>query len=352
MVGNEQVRPPAFANKEKYMYNGTKVLDVHGHVSTPAATRGYGFSLMASNTARRSPVFSGKDSISEEQYRNAAQRHVTIMDERDIDVQLIGPRPYTQMGFMAPHLIPAWTEYTNDTIAQQCQMFPDRFVGAAMLPQDSDKPDTKHVLAEMDRCVNEFGFQAVYVGPDPKGLRTTPGMHEEYWYDLYAHCEELQIPIVVHGTNCQDPRHAPVPQNYQLGFMMEQFLANQLLSHTDVFKRFPGLRVVICHCGGALDRFIKTDSHLGQEDYSNNLFYDTCAYDLIFLEAAIKQRGVNRMLFGTEAPGSGSAIRPETGRSGDYLLEEIAKFDFLTDADRVDLIYNNIVKVFPGLAKI
>jgi predicted TIM-barrel fold metal-dependent hydrolase len=177
-------------------------------------------------------------------------------------------------------------------------------------------------------------------------------MHEAYWNDLYAHCEELQIPIIVHGTNCQDPRHAPVPQNYQIGFMMEQFLANQLLSHTDVFKRFPGLRVVICHCGGALDRFIKTDSHLGQEDYSSNLFYDTCAYDLIFLEAAIKQRGVNRMLFGTEAPGSGGAIRPETGRSGDYLLEEIAKFDFLTDEDRIDLIYNNIVKVFPGLAKI
>jgi len=231
-------------------------------------------------------------------------------------------------------------------------MFPDRFVGAAMLSQDSDASDTTHCLAEMDRCVKEFGFQAVYVGPDPKGLRTTPGMHEPYWYPLYAHCEELGIPIIIHGTNCQDPRHAPVPQNYQLGFMMEQFLANQLPNHTDVFNRFRGLRVVICHCGGALDRFIKTDGHLGQEDYSENLFYDTYAYDLIFLEAAISQRGVNRMCYGSEAPGRGSAIRPETGRLGDYLIEEIEKFALLTEEDRVDIFNRNPLKVFPGLAKL
>jgi predicted TIM-barrel fold metal-dependent hydrolase len=133
---------------------------------------------------------------------------------------------------------------------------------------------------------------------------------------------------------------------------MEQYLANQLLSHTDVFKRFPELRVVICHCGGALDRFIKTDMHIGQEDYSNNLFYDTCAYDLIYLEAAIKQRGVNRMLFGSEAPGSGDAIRPETGRSSDYLVEEIAKLDFLTEDDRIAMMNRNVVRVFPGLEKL
>jgi predicted TIM-barrel fold metal-dependent hydrolase len=256
------------------------------------------------------------------------------------------------MGFMAPHLLPCWSEYVNDQIAKQVELFPERFVGAVSLPMDSDAEDTSHVLPELDRCVTEYGFQAVYVGPDPKGLRTTPGMNERWWDPLYERCQTLGTPIIVHGTNNQDPRHAPLPANYQIGFLMEQYLANQLLSHTDVFKRFPELRVVICHCGGALDRFIKTDMHIGQEDYSNNLFYDTCAYDLVYLEAAIRQRGVNRMLFGSEAPGSGDAIRPETGRSSDYLVEEIAKLDFLTEDDRIAMMNRNVVRVFPGLEKL
>jgi hypothetical protein len=48
-------------------------------------------------------------------------------------------------------------------------------------------------------------------------------------------------------------------------------------------------RVIICHCGGALDRFIPNDDrHIAQKDLSQNLFYDTCGYDVNFLEAALK----------------------------------------------------------------
>ena len=46
-----------------------------------------------------------------------------------------------------------------------------------------------------------------------------------------------------------------------------------------MFERFPELRVIVCHCGGGLDRFTKTDPHLPQKDLSKNLFFDTCAYD-------------------------------------------------------------------------
>jgi hypothetical protein len=32
--------------------------------------------------------------------------------------------------------------------------------------------------------VGEYGFVAAYVSPDPAGRRSTPGMHEAYWYPL------------------------------------------------------------------------------------------------------------------------------------------------------------------------
>ncbi len=335
------------------MYHDIPVFDVHGHVSVPFAANSLAVLMMGSNTPMPSPIgqpAAGPAQVTVADFRAAAEDHVRYLDERQIDVQLIGPRPFLTLGWMEPHLLPAWTTYVNDMIYQQCSFFPDRFLGACQLPQLSDAADLSGCIGELNRCVSEYGFAAAYVSPDPSGRRTTPGMHEPYWYPLYERCQELDIPIIVHGTNSLDPRYRVVPHNYQLGFVTEQYLAGQFLSHGDVFDRFAGLRVIICHCGGALDRFIPSDHHLAQKDLSANLFYDTCAYDLIFLEAAIRQRGADRMLFGTEAPGSGRAVRPETGRTSDDLVPVIGGLGFLSEQDKKKIFHENPVRVVPGFA--
>jgi hypothetical protein len=43
----------------------------------------------------------------------------------------------------------------------------------------------------------------------------------------------------------------------------EEYVAIPLDGGTHVFDRFPRLRVIICHCGGSLDRRIKTVSGRG-----------------------------------------------------------------------------------------
>jgi predicted TIM-barrel fold metal-dependent hydrolase len=336
------------------VYHDIPVLDVHGHVTVPQAANTFLVLMLGSNTPMASPIgqpAAGPAGVTVEDFRAAAAGHAKYMDDRNIDVQVIGPRPFLTMGWMEPHLVPAWSRYVNDMIHQQCTFFPDRFLGACALPQLSDAPDISHCIDELNRCVTEYGFVAAYASPDPAGRRTTPGMNDPYWFPLYKRCQELDIPVIVHGTNALDPRYRVVPHNYQLGFLTEQYLAGQFLSHGDVFERFPELRVIICHCGGALDRFIPTDHHLAQKDLSRNLFYDTCGYDLIFLEAAIRQRGVGRMVFGTEAPGSGRAVRPETGRTCDDLVPVIGDFGFLSEDDKKKIFTENPARVVPGLAK-
>jgi len=337
------------------VYQDIPVLDVHGHVTVPQAANSFLVMMLGSNTAMPSPIgqpAAGPAGVTPDEFRAAAAGHAKYMDDRNIDVQIIGPRPFLTMGWMEPHLVPAWSRYVNDMIHQQCTFFPDRFLGACALPQLSDAQDISHCIDELNRCVTEYGFVAAYASPDPAGRRTTPGMHEPYWFPLYERCQELDIPIIVHGTNALDPRFGVVPHNYQLGFLTEQYLAGQFLSHGDVFERFPELRVIICHCGGALDRFIPTDHHLAQKDLTRNLFYDTCGYDLVFLEAAIRQRGVGRMVFGSEAPGSGRAVRPETGRTSDDLVPVIGDFGFLSEDDKKKIFNENPARVVPGLAKI
>ena len=344
------------------MYNGEKVLDIHGHHSTPAQFRAYAYNLIALRTP------TGGLKISDEAMGEAMTRHLTIMDERSVDVQFISPRPVAMMHWEQPNLVEHWTKTTNDVIHQTCRLHPTRFRGVAQLPQVSVSyaPDTSNCVEELERSVKELGFIAATVNPDPAGDRKTPGMNDPYWFPLYEKAQELKTPLIVHASISRDPRLAIIPHNYQYNFMTEQSLATLLLEHSDVFTRYPELKVIICHCGGTLSRFIpraqssgiagggsvgisssQPAAHAEQHEWSDNLFFDTCSYDQDFLETALKQRGVDQMMFGTEAPGSGTGVlNPDTGKPADDMVPVIDRISFLTAEDKRKLFRDNTLRVF------
>ena len=70
------------------------------------------------------------------------------------------------------------------------------------------------------------------------------------------------------------------------------------------------------------------------------------------LEATIKQKTAKQMLFGTEAPGSGGAKRPESGRPGDDLVPVIGEIDFLSTEDRHGIFHDNAYNAVPLLKKV
>src|SRR5262249_28274936 len=130
---------------------------------------------------------------------------------------------------------------------------PDRFLGIAQLPQSSTL-DTSNCVAELSRCVEELGFVGALVNPDPAGDRQTPGMNAEYWFPLYDRAQALDAPLIVHPSISRDPRLAIIPHSYQYNNVTEEALAVLLLEHSGVFETFPRLKIVVCHCGGALNR--------------------------------------------------------------------------------------------------
>lgn len=121
-----------------------------------------------------------------------------------------------------------------------------------------------------------------------------------------------------------------------------------MLENGDVSGRYPKLRQVASKASAvAVQAPVKID-----ESLNHNLFFDTCAYDPWTLSTAIRQRGAARMVFGTESPGSGSAIvNPLTGKPADDILATIDTFDFVDKKQQRDVVHYNAQRVFPLLVR-
>ena len=131
------------------------------------------------------------------------------MDERGIDLTIFSPRA----SFMAHHIgdfetSAAWAAICNELCHRVSRLFPDRFVGAAMLPQ-SPGVDPASCIPELERCVEEYGFVGINLNPDPSGGHwTSPPLTDRHWYPLYEKMVEHEIPAMIHvSTSCNPCFH-------------------------------------------------------------------------------------------------------------------------------------------------
>ncbi len=288
--------------------------------------------------------------MTDESFEAPIRRHLQAMDERNIDIQLISNHPVHMWHWETPEVQQIWCRTVNDAIAQKVRLRPDRFIGVGQLPQNAQL-ETSTCVAELEYCINELGFVGVMVNPDPGADHTAPGMQYEYWYPLYEKAEALGATLMIHASIWRNPALKGIPHHYQINNAMSEFLAGLALEHSDVFKTFPNLKVFISHCGGALNRFAPEDKihTYGRMPLPDNLFYDTCVYDIDFLATGIKQHGAHRILFGTEAPGAGGITVRADGRKSDDLVPVIDSLDFLTPDQKLDIFSRNALRFFPLL---
>ncbi|HEY4282951.1 MAG TPA: amidohydrolase family protein [Chthoniobacterales bacterium] len=74
-----------------------------------------------------------------------------------------------------------WASACNKLIHRVCGLFPRNFIGAGMLPQ-SPNVSPKNCIAELERCVRDYGFVGVNLNPDPSGgYWTAPPLSDRYW---------------------------------------------------------------------------------------------------------------------------------------------------------------------------
>jgi aminocarboxymuconate-semialdehyde decarboxylase len=200
----------------------------------------------------------------------------------------------------------------NDAAAELRRAHPETIaVLATVTPYDAGS------RGELDRCLDDLGAVGVVIDSSWQGQFYDEPACEWFW----EYCERRDVPIFIH------PPMLPYGYDLMTRYKLEETVGRPAdtamtaarLICSGVFDRYPGLRILLAHMGGALLPTIgRLDMgyRLGYEglpegqaavcerfpsDYlRTNLWVDTMGFNRAHTAAVIEAFGSDRVLLGTD----------------------------------------------------
>ena len=222
------------------------------------------------------------------------------------------------------------SKLANDGLAELVTNYPDRFVAAAAcLPMNN----IDAALDETDRAIKDLKLKGVQIYTPVNGKP----LDLPKFMPLYEKMASYDLPIWIHPT-----KDATIPDYvnesfskysiFQLfGWPFETTAAMTRLVFSGIFEKYPGVKFLTHHCGGMVPYFdhriitakefteVNLKGNLGSDlkrhpiDYYRMFYTDTAnAGTTPGLMCAYAFFGVERMLFGTDAPYDGGDGDPST----------------------------------------
>ncbi len=199
-------------------------------------------------------------------------------------------------------------QIVNDGFARIKNERSDWFTALATLPLND--PETS--VIEFERAFNDLGFKGVMVFSNINGI----ALSDRRFWPLYEKASDLKAVFYIHPNF---PVGVEAMTEYWLmpliGFTFDTTLAAAKLVFSGVVEKFPGIRWVLAHLGGAipylaerLDRgyfaFKECREHISKppSEYLKEFYYDTVNFDLKALKLAIDFAGADHLLAGSDYP--------------------------------------------------
>jgi predicted TIM-barrel fold metal-dependent hydrolase len=203
-----------------------------------------------------------------------AVSQVEAMDAEGLDLAVLFPsRGLFVLGLdsvemmgtdgLEPDFAAAIARAYNDWLHDFTSHAPERMFGAAMVAPH----DVAAAVAEARRCVEGYGFKAVFLAP---GCINRRPWHHPAYDPLWEECERLNVPIAFHGggqTYLTPDFSLQVFDKLMMWHTFSQPLgimaAAVSLCSGGVLERFPKLRVALLegNCGWAPWLFHRLDEH-------------------------------------------------------------------------------------------
>lgn len=286
------------------------IVDVHNHYYPPefiAAIAKGPSAYRVEKDAEGNPVLvsPGDRNFVVRGHRDIAYRE-EVLENAGIDKQVLTlTAPGTTLE--APARSAYLASLVNDALAQIVEERGRRFAALATLPLN----DPAASEAEFDRIVS-LGFRGCMVYGSIAGV---PLYDRRYW-GLWERASAAGAVMHIHPNY---PPGVEAMQEYWLmplvGFMFDTTLAAAGLVFSGVVERFPGIKWVLGHLGGAipylaerLDRGFeaypecRTNIQELPSSYLRRFYYDTVNFDSACLELAVRFAGAAQLLAGSDYP--------------------------------------------------
>lgn len=245
-----------------------------------------------------------------------AARRLDDMAADDIDMQVISPMPELLSHWFPSDDADALCQHVNEGIAALCGAHPRHFIGIGMVPMQ----DAALAVRRLDE-VRSLGLRGVEIGTHVNGV----ALGDARLHDIYAAAEQADLIVMVHPLHPLGlERMGGRPELAAVAaFPLETaFAAVSLMTH-GVIERFPRLRILLSHGGGALPWILPRLQHAraigppleslfpaDPTEMARTIYYDTILYDQDALEYLTAKVGRDRLVVGSDYPFTIKQDRP------------------------------------------
>jgi aminocarboxymuconate-semialdehyde decarboxylase len=321
------------------------VIDFHNHFYPPAyldALRSGSSRVRVTVDEDGNPLlhYPGDYNIAVRGHRDIEYR-AQVLAEHGVDTQVLSlTTPGTHVE--EPALALKLARMVNDGFAAIASRYPGRFLGIGTLPLSDPAGSAK----ELERACRQLLFPGAMVFSNINGL----ALSDERFWPVWEVANDLGAVIHIHPTS---PVGVEAMKDYWLmplvGFPLDTTLAAASLVFSGVVRRFPRIRWVLGHLGGAipylverLDRgfhaFRECRANIDRPPsaYLKDFYYDSVNFDVRALRLAIEFAGADHVLAGSDYPHQIGSLRK--------MLDSIAALPIASE-DRAAILGGNTARL-------
>ena len=322
------------------------LIDVHNHFYPPE----YLDALKAGDSAVTLTIddegnpcvhYPGDYNVAVRGHRDIDYRH-GVLEHEGVDTQII---TFTTPGthVETPERAVRFATMVNDAYAKIVREHDGRFSSLATLPLN----DPVASVAELRRAVSELGMPGAMLFSNVNGV----ALADARFHPLYEEANRLGCVLHIHPT---DPVGVEAMTDYWLmplvGFLFDTTLAAAKLVFAGVPERYPNIKWVLSHLGGAipylaerLDRGYeafpdcRADISTKPSEYLRRFYYDTVNFDPVAQRLAVDFAGVSQIMAGSDYPHQIGSI-PK--------MKESLRLLRVSDVERTQILGGNAQRVY------
>jgi aminocarboxymuconate-semialdehyde decarboxylase len=233
-------------------------------------------------------------------------RRLEDMVDDGTDMQVLSPMPELLSHWLPPDDAEYLADVMNDEIAAMMARAPRNFAGIGMVCAQ----DVARAVRQLQK-VKALGFAGIEIGTHINGT----ALGNESLFPLYEAAQALDLGIFVHPLHPAGMERVDASPEFAATavFPLETALASVSLLAAGVLERFPRLRILLSHGGGALSWILprmdfgwslglKGKMTQPPSKSARQFWYDTILYDPASLSFLANAVGSDHIVVGSDYP--------------------------------------------------